>query len=154
MLERIYCERSQRKTANLGEKLLPSHTVHTYLDREFFGKSYWKIHKLMDSAWWFCRRGHRRYWHDWVSAQIIASNAYPGDENAVWAAWLHIQTDEICSANPAFKRILEMWAKEEAEKRRRRKKKKAPVTPEVKKFLEDLEKLVRIEKMMRAIRGW
>ena len=132
--------------------MTPSHTVHTYLDRLYFGKAYWKVHRYIDSAWLVCRRGHRRYWHDWISAQAIASEAYPRDENAVWAAWLHIQTDNACTADPYLRELLEMCAKADAKKRKRQKKKQ-PLPPETEKFLKDLEKLAEIQRLSRLIRS-
>jgi len=131
---------------------MPSHTVHAYLDRLYFGKAYWKVHRRLDSAWFVCRRGHRRYWHDWASAQAIARDAYPGDENAVWAAWLHIETDEYCTASPLFRKELEMLAKADAKKRRsRRKKKDEPLPPEIKNFIETCKKLAKIQRLRELI---
>ena len=93
---------------------MPGHMVHAYLDRMCFGKAYWKVHRRLDSAWFVCRRYHRRFWHDRVSATTIATAAYPGDQNAVWSAWLHIWADEHCSANPLFQKKLELLARADA----------------------------------------
>jgi len=132
---------------------MPSHTVHAYLDRLYFKKAYWKVHRLMDSAWYVCRKGHRRYYHDWLSAYAIAVNAYPGDENAIRAAWLHIQTDEQCNANPAYRRELEMTARAEVKERRKRgrRKKEEPMPPAVKKLLVDCENLTEIQRLRDLI---
>jgi hypothetical protein len=130
--------------------ILPSHTVHTYLDRLYFGKAYWKVHRRMDAAWVICRKGHRRYFHDWISAIAIAEEAYPGDENAIWSAWLHIQTDEYCSANPKFRKQLEMVAKSDAKKRRRRRERREVPDP-LKEFASFLEKIKQIQDISRLL---
>ena len=96
--------------------------VHAYLDGLYFKKVYWKVHKRMDSAWLICRRGHRRYWHDWISEQVIAAESYPGDEEAFHATLLHIQTDQLCTAYPNYRKLLEICAKADAKKRRHSKK--------------------------------
>jgi len=103
---------------------LPGHQAHAFIDRFYFGKAYWKIHKQMDYAWHYWKRDHRRFGHDWVSAVAIARECYPDDENAVEAALLHIQVDDACTADPEYKRMLEMWAKCDAKERRREKSRK------------------------------
>jgi hypothetical protein len=112
------------------------------------------LHRRMDSAWLVCRRGHRRYWHDWASAYAIAVDPYPGDENAVLAAWLHILTDEYCSANPWFRKDLELLAKSDVKKRRRKKRKKPKIElihSEFKKLIEEVEKLAEIQRLRKLL---
>jgi hypothetical protein len=131
---------------------MPSHTVHTYLDKLYFGKAYWKVHKRMDAAWIVCRKGHRRYFHDWISAIAIAEDAYPGDENAIYSALLHIQTDEYCSANPEFRKKLEMVARADAKKRRRRRRKEKNKLPDpLKELVRFVERIKQIEDMARLL---
>jgi hypothetical protein len=130
---------------------VPSHLVHAYVDRLCFGKVYWQVHRLMDSAYPISRGRHRVFWHDPQSAIAIAMDRYSGDENAILSALLHIQIDTACSANPYLKIYLEMLASEnEAQKKRKfRKTKRQPSwPPEMKKYIEDLKKMVEIRRMM------
>ena len=129
---------------------MPSHLVHAYLDRLYFGRAYWKVHRLIDSAYPFFGGQHRFFWHDEQSAFVIAMYCYPNDENAIYSALLHIQIDMICSANPLLRRQLELLAEVDAKKRRkgRKKKKEDPLPLGLENFLKDLEKMVRIRKMM------
>jgi hypothetical protein len=129
---------------------LPSHLVHAYLDRLHFGRVYWKVHRLMDSAYPFFRGQHRFFWHDPLSAIAIASDSYPNDSNAICSALLHIQADNAASANPLLHEQLEMLAKADASKRRkhRKKEKPQPLSPEFEKALRDLEKIIEIRRMM------
>jgi hypothetical protein len=130
--------------------IIPSHLVHAYLDRLYFGKVYWKVHRLMDSAYPYFRGKHRIFWHDQQSAIVIAVNSYPNDQNAIKSALLHIQTDDACSANPLLRIQLEMLAEAEVKKRRirREKEKQQPLSPEFEKALKDLEKIVQIRKVL------
>jgi hypothetical protein len=86
---------------------LPKFVVHAYVSRLFFGKSYWKVHREMDRPFKYLGRRHRILFHDFSSAYAIASELYPGDFNAVQAAWLHIHLDEQCSNDPELRRWLE-----------------------------------------------
>jgi hypothetical protein len=111
---------------------LPSHKVHCYVDRQIYGKSYWKIHVTMDEPVFILGWKHRVLFHDWISAWAIAEECYPGDSNAVLAALNHIYIDESCSADPVFKADLERLAEIDAIERararrnkRREKRKKA-----------------------------
>jgi len=101
---------------------MPSLRVHVYLDRLFFGESYWKIHKEMDKPFKGLGRGHRILFHDSAWACIIASRLYPGDPNAVLAAQYNIIFDEICSRDPQFKKNLEMLAMLSDNKKKRKEK--------------------------------
>jgi len=79
---------------------MPGLRVHVYLDRLFFGESYWKLHGEMYKPFKVLGRGPRILFHDLAWAYIIASRLYPGDSNAVLTAQYHIIFDEICSRNP------------------------------------------------------
>ncbi len=74
--------------------IMPGHQVHTFMDRVFFGKSYWKLHDFIDSAYFVCGRWHRKYYHDFLSAITIGKNLYPNDSQASDAAVLHILLDD------------------------------------------------------------
>jgi hypothetical protein len=103
---------------------MPEHLIHFYVDRIYFKKVYWRVHRDMDSAYPYFGSRHRIFWHDSVSACGIAANDYPGDENAVTSALLHIETDRLCSANPFLHNQLWLLAKEDVKRRKRAKKQK------------------------------
>jgi len=88
---------------------MPSHQVHCFLDRMIFGKSYWKLHKLIDKPYFFSGHGHRKYFHD-ISALAIARRYFPQDKDAEWSAWAHVQLDLMCSENPGLKKMLTLMA--------------------------------------------
>jgi len=106
-----------------GLLVMPGHQLHTFMDRVFFGRSFWKLHDLIDAAFWVVGRWHRKYNHDYVSAILIAKRAYPGDDIACEAGLLHILLDDYCTYNPQMKKLLEKKAKEYYKKSRRSKKK-------------------------------
>ena len=141
---------------------MPGHKVHAYLDRHWFGRVYWRIHRGMDLAWVFHRRGHRKYWHDWVSAKILAVQLYPNDSNAVEAAMLHLAADETCSANPSFRRLLEIYADDELKERKKLRKTEKRARKKIgrgkKKKIEfealmerDLKKMMEIHRLMQRL---
>jgi hypothetical protein len=140
-----------------GIEVLPGHRVHLYLDRVLFGRSYYKVHRKMDYAWNYLRRGHRCFGHDPISAIAIAAESYPGDYNAVQAALFHIELDKLCTANPQFKRILELQAKRDATKRRRKKrgikakKKKSADSADYRQIAEFVEKLERNRRFAKLL---
>ena len=103
---------------------MPSHLIHSYMDRSYFGKVYWKVHREMDCAYRYFRGRHRIFFHDPISACAIAAKAYPGDKNAISSALMHIEIDLLCSANPFYHKQLELLAKEDALKRKRSNKRK------------------------------
>jgi hypothetical protein len=80
--------------------IILGHDIHVFVDRTLFGKAYWKIHREMDWPYGFLGRRHRVLFHDPLTASAIARSCYPGDENAVLAALVHIEIDDLCSANP------------------------------------------------------
>jgi hypothetical protein len=131
------------------------------MDKLFFGKSYWKIHKGIDSAYPYLRGQHRIYWHDPVSALAIAFDAYHSDPNAQSTALLHLETDTQCSANPLYKAQLEFLA-ENAKRRRRsaktkrkRKNRRKKTSPpdELEKLEQTMKAIAEIQKLTKAIRG-
>ena len=131
------------------------------MDKLFFGKSYWKTHKGIDSAYPYLRGQHRIYWHDPVSAVAIASDAYLNDSKAQSAAVLHLEIDTQCSANPNYKAQLEFLA-ENAKKRRKtftktkrkrkNRRKKAFPADELDELEQTLKKLAEIQTLAKAIR--
>ena len=98
---------------------MPSRKVHVYIDKWFFGKSYWKIHKEMDKPHKRLGRRHRALFHDPASAIDIAKRFYPNDPKAVRAALLHITFDDICSRDPEFRKTLEVLATLDSGKKKR-----------------------------------
>jgi hypothetical protein len=94
-------------------------SVHRYFDRVCFGKSYTKVHEEIDSAFKYLGRGHRRLFHDPVSAIVIAGKHYPGDSNAISAALLRNVVDTACTGNPQKKRMFKFLAKMDESQRKR-----------------------------------
>ena len=140
---------------------MPAHFVHFYVDRVFFGKIYYQVHRDLDSAYEYFRSKHRIFWHDPVSAYAIAENDYPGDRNAITSALLHIEIDNECSANPVFHEQLIMLAKADANKRKRAKKRKKKIKnkkerttlTEVEKTEKTLKQLIELMELVRLIRS-
>ena len=138
---------------------LPGHRVHLYIDRLLFGKSYYKVHRKMDYAWYYLRRNHRCFGHDPISAIAIATESYPRDYNAVQAALFHIELDRLCTAYPQFKKFLETEAKSHAIKRRNKKHSKKAKNEknvdftdnmQIATFVEKLEKMRRLAKLLTS----
>jgi hypothetical protein len=80
----------------------------------------------MDKPVVYLGKSHRTLFHDPVTAVGIATELYPGDDNAGWAALFHISLDESCTRDPIFKKQLEMLARKAKKKKKR--KKRAPTT--------------------------
>jgi hypothetical protein len=99
---------------------LPGLSVHSYIDRLFFGKSYWRIHRRMDGPVATLGKNHRILYHDPPTACAIARSLYPSDPIAERAAVYHIIVDHLCSQNPSLKRSLERLAKSRGKKKRRK----------------------------------
>jgi hypothetical protein len=100
---------------------LPGHRVHTFVDRELFGKSYWRVHRNIDMPYLFMGRKHRALFHDGFSSVLIARKLYPNDPRAAEAALVHVQIDRLCSSDPFFKKQLEFFADRDARERRKAK---------------------------------
>jgi hypothetical protein len=134
---------------------LPSYLVHCKVSKALFGKSYWRIHKAIDSAYPIWGRYHRRYFHDNVSAMGFAQSLYPGDEKALQAAKFHLQLDELCSENPAFRKWLESWAKKKVKKRRSGKKVKAKelLPSGVEQLFTNIDKMADVLRLKKMIEG-
>jgi hypothetical protein len=126
------------------------------VDRECFGKAYWKIHRKMDAPVLLLGKKHRVLFHDPVSAMAIADLCFPGDPNARNAALMHIELDEMCTTNPQRKKQLEILANEDADRRkrtRRRRKKTQPVPRELKKsqdFFKKINEVLSLHQLIRA----
>jgi hypothetical protein len=85
---------------------MPSHRVHRFMDKLYFGKEYPMVHRHMDEPYKYFKKNHRILFHNYASAYVIARHYYP-DSNAVWSGYMHIRTDELCSANPNYKKLLQ-----------------------------------------------
>jgi hypothetical protein len=103
---------------------VPGHRTHAYVDRLFFGKAYFKLHRKMDEPVYWLGRKHRVLNHDVATAVCIARWCYPNDGNAEEAAYTHILLDEFCTANPAWKKLLEQLAYTDAKRRKQQRQKK------------------------------
>ena len=129
----------------------PGWRVHRFVDLVSFGKSYSKIHRKMDEPFVFFGRGHRIFYHDVVSAELIAQECYPNDADAVEAALLHILTDEVCSSDPVFRKLLEKMALLNRPNKRKPRKKKKEQDPLLRKLESDAKKLEKLQRFLRAL---
>ena len=106
---------------------------------------------MMDEPVIFLGKKHRILFHDPVSAIIIAETLYPNDKNAIAAANLHILTDQLCTADPSFKRMLENMEKINRKNKKKTRKKAPNKSDPVDKMFIDLEKMQKIERMCRYL---
>jgi hypothetical protein len=74
---------------------MPSHSVHRAVSKLVLGKPYEQIHMLLDLPAFFIPKGHRRFFHDPVSAYFIGY-ALDGEKGGE-AALLHIIVDQVCT---------------------------------------------------------
>jgi hypothetical protein len=83
----------------------------------------------------------------------FARSLYPGDERAVQAAVFHIQLDEMCSENSAFKKFIETWARRRVKKRRSEKKTrvKEPLPDDVVELLKNIKKMAEVARLKKLI---
>jgi hypothetical protein len=132
---------------------VPGWRVHVYLDRKFFGKSYWKVHQKMDEPYLFLGRKHRVLFHDPLSALAIAQTYYPGDTNAVKAANFHILVDRICTGNPSLKTMFEGFEMIERKKRRKKERKRPYKDKALDKLVADLRKIEKIRRLLAYSRS-
>ena len=129
---------------------MPGHEVHLYIDRLHFWRTFPKLHKEIDKMVRTHGRAHRIFFHDDVWARDIAIRLYPGDPDAIKAAWLHLWIDDVCTMDPEYRKLLELKAKEAKKQRKwanriakrlnpkktkkRRRKKKDPLLEALKKI--------------------
>jgi len=130
---------------------MPSFTVHCKVSISLFGKSYYKIHRAIDSAYWIVGRMHRKYYHDNLSAMGIARQFYPGDPKALEAAKFHLVLDEMCSENPALRKYLESWARRRVKKRNLKVKDKEPLPDGVEQLLKNIKKMAEVALLKKLI---
>jgi hypothetical protein len=133
---------------------VPSWRVHAFVDKTLFDKSYYKIHRRLDEPVKYLGRGHRVLFHDFPTAYLVAQECYPGDPNAVLAAYEHILLDEQCSAAPEYKKLLEKLAILSRKKRARRKRVQIETQMlDEDPILRDIRKLVEIRRLFRLFRS-
>ena len=101
---------------------MPSHRIHFYINRLYFGRIYPRIHKTMDKPVKYYGRGHRILFHTDIWAIYIAQKEYPGDLDAEKSALLHLEYDRICSRDPEYREFLENLAKRGVKQRKKLKK--------------------------------
>ena len=102
----------------------------------------------MDRPFKYLGKHHRELFHDFPTAYFIARKEYPKDPRAVWAAYLHIHYDELCTWDPEYRKDLEKLAKLDKQKRKKKKKKKN----KVKKKDSEWEAFLRFMKFYARIR--
>ena len=103
---------------------MPGHQVHRFGDRMMFGRSFWRLHVALDKPYLVFGRRHRMFFHDPGSAVLIARKIYPGDTQAEASALLHLEFDNMCTADPNLKKRLEVLAKKYYKNRRQSQKSK------------------------------
>jgi hypothetical protein len=136
---------------------MPSHLAHCKISIELFGKSYYKVHKAIDSAVFVVGYGHRKYFHDDFSLLAIANQYYPGDDLAFAAAKFHVELDWMCTQNPNLKIQIEKWAKKQVSKRRKSKSKQTkstqPIDAELARLLKDIKQLNKLIELADRLRS-
>jgi len=131
---------------------MPSYLVHCKVSKVLFGKSYWRVHKWIDSAYPILGRAHRKFYHDYSSAVGFARSLYPGDERAVQAAVFHIQLDSVCSENQTFKKFIEAWARKRVKKRKSEKMRDREQMPEgVEQLLKNIKGMAEVARLKKLI---
>lgn len=128
-------------------KSLPSHAVHNYIDRVYLGRTFPRLHRRLDQPIFLLGRYHRTLFHDLATAYLIASKTYPNDERAIWSAYLHVYYDELCSADPQYRRYLEHMAKIDKQKR------KARIHTRKRKKDDDFEDMIRLVKVVARLKS-
>lgn len=134
---------------------MPSFTAHCKTSKALFGKSYWTLHKVIDSPYKILGRHHRKYYHDYTSAVGFARSLYPGDEVALQAAVFHLQLDEMCSEDPVFKKFIEGWARKRVKKRKSKKNIRAEeqLPDDVVELLKNIERMAEVVRLKKLIYG-
>jgi hypothetical protein len=110
----------------------------------------------MDWPYKYLGQRHRVLFHDSFNAVAIAQKYYPGDPDAAIAAILHIQIDEMCSADPSFKLMLEFLADDDRRRRRRtkttktgaKKQKQLSSSDEWERFLKFVKKMAEFRRIV------
>ena len=98
---------------------MPSHIVHKYINRLYFGRTFPRLHKVLDDPVKYFGRGHRILFHAYDWAMYLARKTYPGDPDARVSAILHVDYDNMCSRDPDYKKCLEDMAKKEVKERKK-----------------------------------
>src|SRR6266852_340368 len=93
---------------------MPSRRVHNYWSRQILGQSFDEIHRVLDAPVAWMGRSHRRLFHNFTDAAILA-RMVSDDPLAPLAAAIHIRLDEMCSKDPYFKANLERLARLDSE---------------------------------------
>jgi len=91
--------------------------------------------------------------HDLPTAYYIASKLYPNDPKALTSAELHLYFDEICSADPEYRRYLENLAELNKQERKSSKKKRKKRKPKKKKKEDDLDSLIRFLEFLSRLKS-
>ena len=99
---------------------MPEHFLHRFVDKVLFGRAYTRVHKGMDMPWLFLGRNHRVLFHDPLICTVIAQHEYPGDNQAILSAYVHIALDLFCSGSPFFKIQLKALAQTYSSRKRKR----------------------------------
>ena len=144
---------------------MPSHKIHNFIDRQLFGKSYWRLHRALDAPYIFMGKRHRVLLHDCFTSTLLARQLYPTDPRAEQAALVHCQLDTLCSSDPNFRKQLEILADLDGRQRRRAKaqrgtgmkgknssRKPKPADP-LRDLGEFLKKIVEVKQLSKVLLG-
>ena len=125
-----------------------------------FGKSYRKLHQVIDKPYIILKQKHRVMFHDPFSCLTFARNLYPYDPTAETAALLHVELDNMCSSNPFVHKQLILLAQQDSRNRKRSQKSKNKTDkieqqdpPELKDFIESCKKMLKLKNYMRMVRS-
>jgi len=129
---------------------MPSHKIHTYMDWQLFGRSYWRLHRAIDKPYLVFGRRHRIFFHDFPSAVGVARILFPGNYQAEEAAMFHVHLDNMCSQDRFFKRKLEILANSYYRNKRKSGKKREKAKRSVRKPKEINDFLVFSKKAKQA----
>ena len=75
-----------------GENTLPVHAIHRQLERLSLGRTFPKIHSILDVPSFF---GWSKILHDPLFASIIGFHLY--GEQGIYSALLHVDLDRLCT---------------------------------------------------------
>lgn len=98
---------------------MPSRRAHRYQSLLYFRNEFDKLHEALDRPSKYLGPSHRKLFHTYDQAAMIASSLYPGDSRAIQAAFWHVDLDALCSRDPVFASYVELQAKLNTRRRRR-----------------------------------
>jgi hypothetical protein len=87
-----------------------------------------------------------------LSVYLIAKKYYPGDQNAIESGLLHLEIDDTCTRDPAYRAQLEFLAELDIKNRKKQKREsRQPIPKEFKDQEEFLMKILEIQRLHNMI---